>query len=845
MKPGVDNSCVRPEAGKKTPKRRALFCANGATIAMSVFLSAILSVATVDAADYYVNPDPALASDGYDGTKKVLEVGTNHGPKRTLKGAMEIAGLAAGDVVHAARGVYDEGVMGPANNEETSNRVVVVEGVALVADEGQEVTFIDGYVPPTTPDSISTNGGPASVRCVAFAKTDKTGYAKGFTLRNGSTCIGPGTGSKITLYRGGGICYGTAIDCIITNCFAVRGGGAAHATLIRTRIESCNVVRGKNPQGGAAGVQATASIYCSFYDSYVSGTSTFLYQAVNCQFEGKPSGNDTCPPGTVVNSYLSETASDLTLDKCVVGGGLLLDAYQRPIQSTVIGKGSVAAYVYPAGFESEAGYDLLGRRRLADGKIDIGCYENLPMTFYVDAVNGNDAWDGLVATNEASASSTHGPRKTLAAAVAIVGVREGDEICALRGTYSEGHMYDSTTSATNRVVVPAGVGLFSAEGPDETIIEGALSEAVGGIGPDAVRGVFLCQRASVRGFTVRGGATPSNVSGGGIYLSQNSAAIGCRIVDNIAGARHGAYSADVSGALIRCYVSGNENKGGDETGEGAGLGSYFNCVFDGHGGGVYAPNGLVVNCSFIGKASFAGSKTTPENSAVYNSLFRGSSPGRTYLYRCLVSASSKSGYLTENDGTVFTNDVSLISVDAQYRPESGSLAVDFGNSMYAKTTAEGGLFPEQWAAYADSDYAGGRRFYNGMVDAGAGERDWRADYGRILGKGVSVTAATESVVATNDIRAVKIASGGRLELTWSLSGINQRSFVAKVEESGAGSSLTVNTNGAFFAELEMGTQAYRLSVPQGDITLTFDYAGEGFCLISDFYGVKGACISFR
>ena len=812
--------------------------APGRIFVRAAMLAAVLPFISVVADDYYVNPDPTLASDAYDGTRKVLETGTNHGPKRTLKGAMEIAGLASGDIVHAARGIYNEGVMAPANGETTSNRVVVVSGVALVADEGPDVTIIEGYVPPTEPDSISTNGGPTSVRCVTFAKNDKTGYVKGFTLRNGSTCIGTGTGSKITTHRGGGICYGTAIDCRITNCFAVRGSGAAHATLIRSTIESCGYVRGFNPQGGKAGNQATASIYCSFYDSYIAGTSTFLYKAVNSHFEGATSGDESASPGLLSNSYVSEM-STLTKENSIVGGGLNLDVYQRPTQNAVIGKGSVAAYVYPAGFESEAGKDLMGRLRLADGKIDIGCYEKTPMTFYVDAINGNDAWDGLAATNVAPETSTRGPRKTLTAAMSIDGLSKGDEVCAMKGTYSDGHKYDSTTSSTNRVVVPAGVGLFSAEGPEVTIIEGATSELEGGIGPDAIRGVFLGNGASVRGFTVRGGATPANVYGGGIYLSQNAAAIGCRIIDNIAGGRHGACSADVSGVLIRCYLRDNWNKGSDTTGQGAGLGSYFNCVFEGDGGDVYAPNGLVVNCTFLGKASFAGLRASPENCAVYNSIFRGSSPGRTQLYRCLVAASSKGSVLTEYDGTVFTNDVSAIALDGMQRPEGRCLAVDAGNPLYAKTTDEGGLFPVAWAAFAETDFAGGQRVYNGTIDIGAGERDWRPDYGRILGKGVSVETASANVVATNDERAVRIPADGTLELVWSLSGAKKRSVVASVDEATSSSLLSIKTNGVAFAELNAGTKTFEFEALQGGVTMSFNYAGDGFALLSDFCGLRG------
>jgi hypothetical protein len=807
----------------------------------SVCLS--LSVAIADEVNhYYVNPNPAVASDDYDGTRKVLEPGTNHGPKRTLKGAMEIAGLKAGDIVHAASGVYSEGVMDPIKGETASNRVSVVSGVGIVADEGNLVTFIEGYVPPTTPESISTNGSSASVRCVAFKKGDTKGYLKGFTLRNGSTPVKPGTGT-IKAFYGGGLMYGTAIDCVISNCFAVRGGGAGQATLIRSRIVDCGVVSGYNSEGGKASVQASASIFCSFYDSHVVGESTFARTAVNSTFEGNLSGDKSSAEtyGNAFNCWFSgdvSTAYGMNNNgKCKFGTICTFDVHMRPLETAAIGKGTVSDYGYPAGFESEAGKDILGRPRLTNGKIDIGCYQYAPMTFYVDAVNGDDDWNGLAREHDGVEESLHGPRKTLAASMKIDGLRSGDVVCALEGTYSEGLMYDSVTKATNRVVVAGGIGLISDKGPERTIIEGAPSVQEGGIGTDSVRGVFLNNYgAYIKGFTLRNGYTPTGVNGGGIYLYGNTAAIDCRIVDNHAGDRHGAASNGDDGVLIRCYVSGCSSN--DGTGNGAGNGSYFNCVFEGNGGKVYTQNGTAVNCLFLGNAQLLGKNSAEPTTSVYNCVFQGnSSPYRANLHRCIVLASDLAGSLRYEDGTLCTNDVSLVDYDDAYRPLPGSLAIDFGNSAYSASTADGGQFPAEWIAYADTDYSGGQRVYNGAIDAGAGEYDWRPVFSDVLGKGVSVTEASSMV--SNDVENGRIAlHPGKLSLEWSRKDIPVRTFTAGIE-GGTGGALTILTNGAHYAEVASGHETFRLYVPQDDIEMSFSYDGDGCAYVSDMHCEAG------
>lgn len=334
-----------------------------------------------DSADWYVDDNSGSDDNTGDAPYRA---------KKTLAGAMAISALISGDVVHVAPGIYDEGLMPPTGS--TTNRVLIPAGVALIADKGPDVTVIEGYVPATSPDgtSISTNGGPASVRCVGM----NTGASvKGFTLRNGSTAIEPGAGERY-LGQGGGAHGGTVIDCVISNCYAVRGGAASGAQLIRCRVSNCGNVTGKNAQGGVAKVTADALNGGSIYDTYVTGSAFNLTRIVNSVVLSSTwhtQGGFT----PVYNSYIGSDNGQLALTNSYVLGmkatsilgegsvsGVNLMANHidratlRPLAtSPAIDAGNVKYYVYPAGFAHEAGRDVSGGQRIYNGRIDVGCGE--------------------------------------------------------------------------------------------------------------------------------------------------------------------------------------------------------------------------------------------------------------------------------------------------------------------------------------------------------------------------------------------------------------------------------------------------------------------------------------
>ena len=70
--------------------------------------------------------------------------------------------------------------------------------------------------------------------------------------------------------------------------------------------------------------------------------------------------------------------------------------------------------------------------------------------YYVDANNGNDAWDGSSATR---GEGDVGPKQTLVAAMAISGLASGDVVHAAEGYYTNGVV--EVGVLRYRVAVPA------------------------------------------------------------------------------------------------------------------------------------------------------------------------------------------------------------------------------------------------------------------------------------------------------------------------------------------------------------------------------------------------------
>ena len=160
-------------------------------------------------------------------------------------------------------------------------------------------------------------------------------------------------------------------------------------------------------------------------------------------------------------------------------------------------------------------------------------------------------------------------------------------------------------------------------------------------------------------------------------------------------------------------------------------------------------------------------------------------------------------------------------LDTDLRPASyDSPLVDAGSNVWITAEIEGG------------DVAGGQRVYNGTVDIGAYEFDWRARYAQLLGgvPRLAVTNAAPDVVAVEG--GVKLTDGASLGIAWTGEDGGMKTeyrFTATLDGEGE---LTAELNGAAPVAVPAGEQRFVTTVPMN--AFGFAYAGEGSATLSAF-----------
>ncbi|MFM2082366.1 MAG: hypothetical protein RL380_1057 [Verrucomicrobiota bacterium] len=165
---------------------------------------------------------------------------------------------------------------------------------------------------------------------------------------------------------------------------------------------------------------------------------------------------------------------------------------------------------------------------------------------------------------------------------AIDAASAGDTVLVTNGIYASGGKV-MFGDLTNRVAVDKALTVMSLNGYAVTVIQGAWDTATNG--PNAVRCVWLTNGATLKGFTLRGGATRSTgdilklLSGGGAWCVSNSTIVlaNCLVTNNAAAfAGGGLYQ----GTAINCAINNNVLLTTQLTGGGAGalLASLTNCT---------------------------------------------------------------------------------------------------------------------------------------------------------------------------------------------------------------------------------------------------------------------------
>ena len=476
-------------------------------------------------------------------------------------------------------------------------------------------------------------------------------------------------------------------------------------------------------------------------------------------------------------------------------------------------------------------------------RIDVVYAESLT-DVYVDDRNGSDTANFGRHPNNAL--------KTIKAAFGLA-KKSGDIVYVAPGVYGDepddevmGELKFKAGSVSqqispfgfSRILIPAGVTVKATGAPEETVIVGRKATEVlsgGGCGADSARCAFLEGGARLIGFTLTGGysttitssaSAAAGASDGGAAYSVTSAygsLIDCIITNNVASNTGGSgYGLHYFG----CYISGNSAV--QTYGQGARYGYLFNCRLKETSkiGGAVSVCSALVNCTIDCPNGSTGIHSADYN--VYNSIFTGgyvapalytttSTSTGTY-YNCVFTAPPDAKAWTNEACHVVT--VAELDLDENGVPRKGSAAVDAGDyAWYASKLSE---YPD----LKDRGLLGCQRVYNGAIDIGAGEFDWRDTYRDDLGKAkwLAVEAASSTVVETAG-GAVRLADGSELTLKFTIARLDGEKFVdIPFVRSGAGT-LTATLDGA---AIEPKDGAFVLKATAAEQTLVLSYSGEGY-----------------
>lgn len=243
-------------------------------------------------------------------------------------------------------------------------------------------------------------------------------------------------------------------------------------------------------------------------------------------------------------------------------------------------------------------------------------------TWYVDADNGNDEWNGKVAIAAADPDNKVGPKKTLAVFTNLLA--RGDSIYAAPGHYKEGKANRNFRFYTT----VAQISLIATGNAENTFIEGEPDMTVNqttspfGCGANAVVPVSMTGgNCLIRGFTIMNGRQINYTSayGGGAVMKSTDRMVDCVVTNCIANRGGGVNGL---GHALRCRFTGNS------AAEGAHAlslsGSAVNCVFENTDGyAVYnaSAGGTFVNCTCTGNKVGNFRAGSGYQFDVYNSVF--------------------------------------------------------------------------------------------------------------------------------------------------------------------------------------------------------------------------------
>ena len=850
------------------------------------------SVAFADPATYYVDE---RGDDSWDGTASYDDrdesVTPVKGPKKTLKAAAaRVTATSSADEVGDTIYIYP----GDYRNADSTPYfcAVLPAGCRLIGVGDKSAIRIHGSGTSWSDrESEVTSTASGMKRCLSLGNWT---LVKGVTLRdgrhndNGGCCSGGTDGFIVDCIltenyikaadpRGGAISAGvTPIRCLF-----LRNGNSSNKGSAMNKGVAWNCVFDQDDVTGCYAVYQTTTYNCT----YVGGSgSNYNGYMTNCLCKVKVSGAKY-GSDSIINSSLQLDSEYVPLE-----GSAAVDR----------GDTAAYLELFPASqlVADQKNLDFNGRKRVVNGKIDAGAAESQSITATVNVndangglvvsgiepgvatvidpgvtsvtisrnnstvkhcegieVNGEffsftgesadlvytHVFDGTasetlnvtavyssanqwyVATTGNDANAGDAPyraKRTLAGAMGIANLAANDVVHVAEGTYDSREMWDGTCS--NRLYVTKAVGIVADGARERTIIMGKGDEAAAaeerGCTISSVRCVHLGARSAyIKGFTITGGHSITN--GGGVNSSASrpahTAVIDCIITNNVINNTTGA-GHDGGGVFnttcIGCYLDDNykDGKGSGIGGSAGKQSSYINSHIA--GGNIYTSS-IILN-SRIDYAAHTSDSATKEydNCVILKPGFQGE------FMNCLHV----------DDGI----DGLAAMFDENLSPKYGTLPVDNADAYTIYTNK----FPDTWARFKDVCYGGGQRVYNGKLDIGPGEYDWRGEFAKCLkGRNLSVAEATANVT-TNAISGVTLLDGDSIAIDWMLQREGEYAF--NVAVSGAGeASVTIDGEAA---SVLGGVCSF--TVGEGETGLTkrivVSFAGEGSATVSGFSSSK-------
>ena len=453
--------------------------------------------------------------------------------------------------------------------------------------------------------------------------------------------------------------------------------------------------------------------------------------------------------------------------------------------------------------------------------------------WYVNANTGSDGNDGFTPET---------PWRTLAKLQAMTNVFwTGDVVHAAAGDYNVGTVETAVRNSfisgygqlPSRVEVPSGVTLVADEGPTVTFITGEFGSGNKGMGSGAVRCAAVADNARLEGFTLRGGGTFNNENagdqfcGGGAFgrtVEQSAdcgVVYGC-VITNCVAQRGGA----VRGLrAVNCTILGCGATACSAAGNGSWfLGCYINdCQYNAQ---------LMRNSYFVGNCTFGPTQFNNGGSAVSEV-----NPNYGGVVNCVFL--NKLAALRKNAANHYRGCkfLKMDITDSEQRASLGNGCEEFTSAAAFGLDSETGRplskaagtvcssddsLPEGAESFfCGMDVDGGQRIYNGQMDSGCYEYDWRSEYSRALGASVSV-ADPQVVEAAGGV----LVKNGKLVYDFPLNGSGRNAtYTVPFSVTGMGV-LSVLCNDISLGDYTSVAGAQVLSFKNAEVEnrMTFAYA---------------------